>query len=369
MKKLKIIISNYDDIYNPYYSGGGAWALHEIGKRLAKRHDVTVVCGAYPGAKNETLNGVHYLHIGIPFGGPIIGQLAYTIALPFAVRRLSFDVWFESFTPPHSTNMLALFTAKPVIGVTSLLDAGNFSKKYHIPFTWIERIGLRMYKFFVALSPSLEKKIRLYNATGEIRVIPYGISQDYLRLQTTEHRYVYFLGRLDIFQKGLDILLDAWKQIASKIPGIKLHIAGEGTPHDHKKLETLVAHHGLEKSVILRGRVSGGEKADLIKNALAAVFPSRFESFGMAALEALAVGKPMICFDIEGFSWIDQDVCVKVKPYDASSFANALRVVLEEKKLRITLGKKARKFAEPYIWEKIAIQYEQFAIDVYNKSI
>lgn len=363
-KKLHIIISNYDDIHNPYYSGGGAHAMHEIGKRLAKKHAVTIISGKYTGAVDTVIDGVEYVHTGTSSGGPLFGQIVYACSLPFYIRKWKFDVWFENFIPPHSTNMLQLFTKKPVIGITSLLDAHKFSEKYHLPFAFIERIGLTTYKYIIALSPAMKQRILAHNANCEIRIIPDGIASSLLKLPKKEKNYVFFLGRLDIFQKGLDTLLDAWKEVKKKYPSTQLILAGDGTMHDKEKLKAQVETAKLDDVVVFTGRIDGKQKNTLISESTAAIFPSRFESFGIAPLEALAAGKPMICFDIEGFSWIDPSVCLKVPTHDSDQLATAIIHILAQKKLRTTLSLKARTFAKPYTWDVIAKEYETFAQSV-----
>ncbi|MCX8008882.1 MAG: glycosyltransferase family 4 protein [Patescibacteria group bacterium] len=368
MRCLKIVISNYDDIRNPYYCGGGAYAVHEIAKFLAKRHDVTVVCGKYKGYQDHVIDGVQYVHTGVTFGGPLTGQIFFSGFLPFAIRKFPFDVWFENFTPPHSTNMLQIFTKKPVIGITTILDAQKFSDKYHLPFFVIENHGLKLYKYLIALSPAIQQRIFEKNNKAEIRVIPLGISREYFESKTSEGSYVYFLGRLDIYQKGLDLLVDAWAIVSRQYPNISLKIIGEGTPKDHKKLEEHIKKLNLQNTVYLTGRKSGEEKIRLMQHGIAAVFPSRFETFGLAVLESLAVGKPVICSDIEGFSWIDPKACVKIPLSDSEKLAHSIIEVIRNKRLRMMYKEKSKKFAKSFAWNRIAEQYETFAFDIACKK-
>jgi len=118
---MKIVFSNYDDVNNPYYGGGGAYAIHEVAKRLAKRHKVTVVTGNYPNAKTQFIDSVEYRRIGLSFLEPKLSQLIFHLLLPYYFRKSSFDVWIESFTPPFSTSFLPFFGRGRVIGLAHML--------------------------------------------------------------------------------------------------------------------------------------------------------------------------------------------------------------------------------------------------------
>lgn len=365
---MNIVISNYDSIGNPFYAGGGAQAMHELGKRLAVRHNVTIVCGAYRNCKEYVRDGVRYAFIG-PQAGPIWGQLMFSLMLPFAAMRRQYDVWLENFVPPHSTNFIQLVTRKPVIGITSIINASKFSQKYHIPFYLLENTGLRMYRYFIALTDDIKKKILEKNSGAVVQVFPDGIDERLLTLSTKELPYVFYLGRIDMYQKGLDLLLQAWKRVSEEHPKIKLVIAGSGTDTDEARLRSRIRTLDITQSVMLQGKISGKKKDTLIANSLFAVSPSRFESFGIAALEMLAVGKPLVCFDIEGFRWIPRSMCYKVQQFDTDAFAKAMHVLIKNKKIRSAFSGRARKFASRYNWDKIALQYEEFITDVVGRKV
>jgi len=133
-KGRNIVISNYDDVNNPYYAGGGSVAVHEIAKRLANDNEVVVYTGRYPGSKDLVIEGVNYKRIGLGVGGPKFGQLIYHLILPFRVLVSKYDLWIESFTPPFSTSFLQVFTKRPVIGLVHMLSGDDMRRKYKLPF-------------------------------------------------------------------------------------------------------------------------------------------------------------------------------------------------------------------------------------------
>lgn len=299
---MKFIFSNYDSPKNPYYNGGGATAIHKIASSLSSKHDVKVIAGSYPNARNETIDGVQYFYIGLPWLGTY-NQLMYLFILPYYVVTSTFDLWVESFIPPFSSTFVPFWTKKKVVGFAQLLSAGNFSKKYfHLPFPIIERFALRRYKHIIALSNSVVSRIKTINP--DCKVINYGLGYD-LPLSTTSRStsqpYFLFLGRIDLFQKGLDLLVEIYVKHNIKT---KLFIAGSGIDSEVVKLKSLITDNHLEKIVFLLGRVEHDQKHDLLSNALAIIVPSRYETFSLSALESLVYGVPVIYSNLPDLKWI-----------------------------------------------------------------
>lgn len=367
---MKIIFSNYDDIKNPYYAGGGAIAIHEITKRLSKSNQITVLNSKHPLAKNdEIIEGVYYKRIGFGIFGAKVDQIIYSLLLLFYVRKERYDLWVETFVPPISGSLLPIFSSKPVVGLAFFLDADMMRKKYLLPFDILERKILKNYKYFIATSTHLCNKIKITNNKAQITTIPLGFERSMLDIKTREKNYILFLGRLDIFNKGLDILLKIAPEILSKFPSLKIVIAGQGIESQEKWLKDRISKLHLEKKVLFTGRVSKDKKYKLMSECLLYVLPSRYETFGISVLEALALGKLTIVFDIPGFTWIPEDVCIKIKAFDERELLNQIISFSKNPKLRKETGYRARDFTKQFSWENIAAQYEKYITGVYDESI
>ena len=103
------------------------------------------------------------------------------------------------------------------------------------------------------------------------------------------------------------------------------------------------------------GHVTGESKQDLLSRCAFLVMPSRTEAFGIAALEAMAYGKPVVHFSLPTLDWIDGDV--KVKPYDTGALAEAIRDLAGDAELRAKLGSAARETAESFSVDRMAERY------------
>jgi glycosyltransferase involved in cell wall biosynthesis len=318
----RIIISNYDALENPYYGGGGAVAVHEIAIRLTRDHDVLVLTGGYPGAREGLIDGVRYRRVGGRRLGPRLGQLAFHAALVRLAMVLEHDVWLESFTPPFSTSFLPLVNRKPVVGVVHFLAGSQMRNRYHLPFDRIERFGLRFYGDVIAVSQSVARQVAETNPRTRIRVIHNGVTVPEQRAPAQGRAFVGYLGRIDIHQKGLDLLIRAFAEAPDL--SLPLVIAGSGRRRETKRLRALIAASGAGDRIRLLGRISGREKSEFLNGATMIVTPSRHESFSLTALEALAWGAPLVTFDIEGFSWIPRLAARKVPPYEVRALSEAL---------------------------------------------
>jgi phosphatidylinositol alpha-mannosyltransferase len=364
-RRYTIVFSNYDDIGNPYYGGGGALAVHEVARRLVRNHDVTVITGMYPRAKRrEVLDGVSYERIGRPWVNPKAAQLAYHFTLPQHVRKKTFDVWIESFTPPFSTSCLQLFTDRPVIGLVHMLSGQDMWRKYKVPFHLVERLGLKTYRYCIVLTPEYRERIRKIHRTVSLDVIPNGVNRP-TREMLGQHAktHLLFLGRIEVNQKGLDLLVKAYARIQEETD-YPLVIAGGGAISEEESLRAMIQREGLGERVKLTGKVKEEEKRDLLQKAVALMVPSRFETFSLAALEALAYEVPVIAFSISGLEWMPKEGVIKVEPFDEAALAEAMLTVAGGGMVLDEKSRPKQSFWKQYDWGYVAKRYESYIAKV-----
>jgi len=357
VSKPSIIISTYDDIKNPFYGGGGAIAVHEVAKRLLKKYDVTVLSWDYSGKKKETLDTVPYERFGKKSLSPKAAMFAYQMALPLQVMKRKYDVWMESFCPPFTTAMLPRYTAKPVLGIVHMLASEDMERKYKLPFHVLENAGLKQYDNIIVTSDQIKKKVQTVTPNADIQTISNGIEKVY-NTRVKREKYVLFLGRIEIDQKGLDLLIPAFKAFnEQKKNSYQLIIAGTGDVKEMTTLKKLIKNAGMTKYTKLVGRVQGNKKTDLIRKAACVVVPSRFETYSLVALEALAHGTPLVCFPIKGLSWIKDTLATKAKKLDSESLTKAIFQVVTDTKISDTKVTAGKAYAKQFTWDEIAKQY------------
>lgn len=361
---MEIVFSTYDSPGNPYYGGGGATAIQQISRHLVLLgHRVTVVCGSHPGSRPGGQDGVRYLHVGSPSMGPRTGQLMFQALLPAAVRRMNFDVWVESLTPPFSTACLQCFTRRPVAALTQVLAGSDMRRKYFgLPFDRLERAGLRTYRHAIATSTQTLGTLLEANPHLHTAVIPNGV--DPVRCirplpPASGRRHLLFLGRIDIRQKGLDLLLDA---VESAVPGQlpPLLIAGSGTPGDEGWLRTRLQSVGLRERVRWVGRATGAHLDSLFDGALALAMPSRYEAAPLVSVEAGCHGVPVVCFDLPALSDLPGSCTLKVPPFNVNAYAGALARIAGDPAMVERMGTAGKQRSRGLGWDRLAEAYSVF---------
>jgi glycosyltransferase involved in cell wall biosynthesis len=108
-----------------------------------------------------------------------------------------------------------------------------------------------------------------------------------------ERSYLLFLGRLHE-KKGCDLLIRAFARNAAMVPGVDLVIAGPDHEGLKSKLQRLAEKFGIANRVHWPGMISGDIKWGAIRASDAFVLPSHQENFGVAIIESLAVGRPVL---------------------------------------------------------------------------
>jgi glycosyltransferase involved in cell wall biosynthesis len=143
------------------------------------------------------------------------------------------------------------------------------------------------------------------------------------------------LGAL-VRRKGLDVLLDALAELERKDLRPLLWLGGEGDARP--KLEKQAKTLGLAQRVQFLG--SRRDVADLLAGSDVFVMPSRREGLGVAALEAMAAGKPLVASNVGGLgeAVVDGSTGLLVPPDDAVALAAALERLLGDRDLRARCG-------------------------------
>jgi glycosyltransferase involved in cell wall biosynthesis len=178
-------------------------------------------------------------------------------------------------------------------------------------------------------------------------------------------RVVAWHGQVQLWRKGLDVLLEAWKRVAEARPGRDLRLLLVGAGEDVDEVRRRVDELSLADVLILDGWVSD---RDRLRGLLSAsdlyVFPSRHEGLPVAPLEALACGIPVVGADASGVRDVVGEAGIVVPRDDPHSLALALGELLDDDERRLELGMRARARAEGHFsLESVGQQLRRFLID------
>ncbi len=367
---MRIIHADTDDLENPL-RGGQPVRTFQINSRLAAVHEMTVFTASYQDCvKKIVKNNIRYERLGvtIPKWG-LSSHLSFLARLPAAIKRTPHDLIIEEFTPPFGFCGLEKHSDKPVISMVQWFFFDDWQKRYKLPFENIMRTRAvkaparniivqthKMGEYFKDLLPN-----------ANIYKIPCGIQQDAFDDAQITGDYALFLGRLDTQHKGLDDLLKAWFLLKTQDIRIPLWIVGAGK--DEENLKKMALQLGLSGCVHFKGRLEGEAKKNALKNCRFLVMPSRQETFGLTALEAMAVKKPVIAYEIDHLNELLKSAWSSaVKLSDVPAFAAAVADLWQTPEKCLVMGNAGAIEAKKYVWDALAREQEEIYLNVVKKS-
>ncbi|HOA82828.1 MAG TPA: glycosyltransferase family 4 protein [Thermodesulfovibrio thiophilus] len=355
---MKILHLIYDHINNPWIGGGGAVRAYEINKRLAmKGHEILTISGKYPDAEDYEEDNLRFNFLGSD-KNYVLSVFSYVFkAIQYLKKHAyDFDIVIEDFAPWNP--VFSSFFHKNVILQLHHKEGRNILRKYFIlglPFYLIEMFYPKLFSNIITVSNKTRDNFRVNSA-----VIPNGISEVLLYEKSLNHDYIAYIGRIDIYNKGLDVLLTAVKNIK-----IKILIAGKGK--DENKLTKKIKNLNIT-NIHFIGFLAENKKVSFISKAKFLIMPSRFEGQGIVALEAASMGKPVIVSDIPELRWVvEAGFGISFKSEDATDLAEKINFLLQRDDLITEMGKRGIEYAKQFTWDRIAEKYEHYLLSLHNK--
>ena len=178
---------------------------------------------------------------------------------------------------------------------------------------------------------------------------------------------ILFVGRLEK-RKGVDYLIEAFKQVKQEVPNSRLIVVGPGTRLRHK-YEKRIQKSELE-SVFFAGYTSYEDLPRYFKTAHVVCSPATGrESFGIVLLEAMAVGRPIVASNIEGYASVlsHEAEGLLVPPKNSVKLAESLVALLKDEKMRAEMGARGREKALQYDWGRVSQRVFDFYLKVLGK--
>ncbi|HMA20858.1 MAG TPA: glycosyltransferase family 4 protein [Gemmatimonadaceae bacterium] len=358
---LRLLHCIYDDIGNPWVGGGGAHRVFEIYRRITDRVDATVATGNYPGARTERVDGVQYLRLGAPRPYPW-SRLTYARAASQLLWREEYDaaiVDFSVYTPIRFPQARNIGLVVHMLHGPTARD--RFGAALGLIVRTVEKNALRKARLVTTTSQWMKHQLApLLTADARVEVIPAGAASEFSKVQRAERDYVLYYGRFDVFQKGIDTLLEAFCALASEFPRLRLILAGKGK--DLSVLQLMVAQRGLSERIEIRSDATRNEVLDLFAGALFLVAPSRLEGLPMVPAEAMAAGVPVISTDVGAVSEVVSPPSggMLVPPNDPVALANTMRTMLNDPAIRLSTSESARVIARKFDWNTVARRHLEF---------
>jgi glycosyltransferase involved in cell wall biosynthesis len=293
------------------------------------------------------------------------GLLWDQATVPLIARRHGVDLLFSPFQQLPSwgpfKKVMTIHGAERYI-VPEVLDGHNRLK-------WIimEKTMLPFVDRVISVSNTMTKDFCRAVGFPEARVstIYLGVDERFGRLDDAAAvanlrqrypvptKFLLFVGHV-FPNKNLENLLRGFKLIGGEIPH-DLVIVG-GRRWKYRSAERLISDLELEGRVRSLGFISQRDLMLLYNLASCFVFPSLYESFGLAQLEAMACGCPVVASRTGALPEIAGDAAVYCDPYDPASIGDAIRDLVSDDALRQQYAERALQRAKLFTWDNCARQ-------------
>lgn len=349
---MKIVfISSGDPILDTYPSGGGIQhQIFGLAKELTKKGHEAHILSRYEGYGYRYLSGVHIHGIKVRLSDPIISKLILSKKMKKKVLEIKPDILYLS---DIFTSFFLLRMSIPKLYVTHNTFIDSY-KKYAIQtnklnfllFNFKQKLEHFVMKNSDIVCPTNNSIEKWLKSKGVINtfVLPHAVEPELYRYNTHD-KFIFYAGQF-IDRKGVSYLLDAFDSLSSEFDDYSLILRGFG----RNKQELIKKASASRKSDRIKF-LSWATKEELINdyaNCTVSVLPSICESFGIAVIEAMASGKPVIASNIIG----PRDIITPGKDgflfekENIEELKGYLKLILSDEKLRKKMGKNARKTVE-----------------------
>ena len=270
---------------------------------------------------------------------------AYLASL-FTGKKLAVAVLDDGVRAVDEKNLARVFADRVASG-HSFRNSLRF-----VFFHGLRRFALRTTAVSLVTAGSVAAYARNTLKARHVRVVPLGIDPLWYGRSTEERNYdAIYVGGLWSY-KSVDVLITAWRDVVSAMPGAKLLVLGEGK--EKHRLESVVEELRLSDSVSFKGYVpSSAAVHDLMSRSRVFAFPSIFEGWGRVVNEAMATGLPCVLSDIDVFKELYTGSAVLVKAGQPRLFAEAIIDLLENSARYEELVRRGEELTAGLTWEAV----------------
>lgn len=359
----------------PPVTGG----LQSVTSRLAhelhaRGHDVRVVTQRFPRnlPAHETLDGVpvtRWLFVLPRLRNLVRGRFdLFAAGLLFGPVTLARLLWLLARTRPDVVNLHFVGTQAPFVLLAHVFARFRLVVSLHgddvegLPRgtwfdRWVFRAVLRRAHAVTACSQYLLKEALASEASvaGKSRVVYNGFDPGKVLPHDVRGSIgvLVGMGRL-VPSKGWDIALRA----LAECPGTCFELIGDGP--ERGPLEALARQLGLDGRFTLRGVLPHAEALSALRDATLVVVPSRRDTFGLVALEAMSAGRPVVATRAGGLPEVLADAdALLVPPGDASALAAGIRAAQARLAVDPSFGARNRTLAMRFSAARMLAAYEE----------
>jgi glycosyltransferase involved in cell wall biosynthesis len=253
---------------------------------------------------------------------------------------------------------------------TIAMQKSYYLKKLY--FSFFEKKLLAAASFIHCIGSSEVDGLNKIYSNNKTVLIPYGFDMPAIKtinLDDSAKFIIGFCGRLDVFTKGLNELVDGFQLFLNHNPNAQLWLIGDSK--EKAALQKRVQLAGIESQVIFYGSKYGDEKLHLLQQCTVFAAPSRNEGLPAAVLEAAALGLPCLVTEATntGLAIHKYNAGVVINTSHSIAIAQGLKTLfnaMQHKKEKATIQQNAKKMIIEYFnWNSTLNELEK----VYKKAL
>lgn len=190
--------------------------------------------------------------------------------------------------------------------------------------------------------------------SNKITPIPLAYDSSHFQfLNLPTRNYFLYIGRQDPY-KNLQRLITAFSALPNR-NDYELWLAGPDDQRYSPLLEIQTQELGINHLVKFLNYVPYDELPIIINQAIALVFPTLWEGFGLPVLEAMACGTPVITSNISSLPEVAGDAAILINPYHIEEITAAMKMIINDSEIRKQLSEKGLKRVNQFSWEKTGL--------------
>ncbi|MCX6297256.1 MAG: glycosyltransferase family 1 protein [Bacteroidetes bacterium] len=280
------------------------------------------------------------------------------------IRKQEFDILHPTY---YDTYFLNYLKEKPFVVTFLDMIQEKFATKYEIYIQDEEtrkkkKLLLQKASKIISISESTKKDIiNIYDVDGDkIEVIYLGSSLNCQKKTDSlypDSRYILFVGNRSLY-KNFNFYLES---IAELLKDLQITFVCAGANEFTDSELILIKKLGVSK-LVKHYKINDNILSSLYKNALAFVFPSLYEGFGIPVLEAFSCECPCLLSTEGSLPEVGGEAALYFNPHDAKQICDTLSVLINNQQLREELIKKGKERLKLFSWDKT---YEQ-TINLYE---
>ncbi|MEY3403072.1 MAG: hypothetical protein RLZZ86_2688 [Cyanobacteriota bacterium] len=190
--------------------------------------------------------------------------------------------------------------------------------------------------------------------SNKITPIPLAYDSSHFQfLNLPTRNYFLYIGRQDPY-KNLQRLITAFSALPNR-NDYELWLAGPDDQRYSPLLEIQTQELGINHLVKFLNYVPYDELPIIINQAIALVFPTLWEGFGLPVLEAMACGTPVITSNISSLPEVAGDGAILINPYHIEEITAAMKMIINDSETRKQLSEKGLKRVNQFSWEKTGL--------------